>query len=607
MQAVILAAGMGKRLKELTRDNTKCMVKVNGITLIERALRILDKKNLSKIVVVTGYKRENLEEYIDTLNISTPVVYVRNDVYDKTNNIYSLLLAKGYLVKEDTLLLESDLIFEESLIDRLLEDDRDTLALVDSYASWMDGTCMIIDDDDRIMDFIPGKYLNYEDKDKYYKTVNIYKFGADFSGNVYIPFLEAYLKAMGVNEYYESVIKLIAMLDGAGIRAKRLDGEIWYEIDDEQDLDIASTLFAEDDRKAYLAIEDRFGGYWRYPKLKDYCYLVNPYFPPVKLIEEMKASFTELLTQYPSGMKINSMLAAKNFGVHKEHIVVGNGAAELIKSMAEHVVRGSVGIIRPTFEEYPNRYADKIVVYKSDREDYGYDADDLMRFYGEHKVDWLILINPDNPTGNYIGHKDVLRLIDWCKANDVKIIVDESFLDFATENADGSATMISEDMLSGYIGLYVIKSISKSYGVPGIRLGILASADEETVAYIKKDVAIWNINSFGEFYMQIAEKYNKDYKAALEKFRACRAEMISALDKIDGLKVFGSEANYVMCRIDNGMTAEELAAKLLKNNVLIKDLTAKIGDGKQYIRLAIKRREENEELAESIADAFSSR
>ena len=88
MQAVILAAGMGKRLKELTRNNTKCMVKVNGVTLIERMLRQLDKHNLSRVIIVIGYESEKLIKYIATLNTKTPIVYINNSIYDKTNNIY---------------------------------------------------------------------------------------------------------------------------------------------------------------------------------------------------------------------------------------------------------------------------------------------------------------------------------------------------------------------------------------------------------------------------------------------------------------------------------------------------------------------------------------
>ena len=244
MQAIILAAGMGKRLKDLTQNNTKCMVKVNGVTLIERLLRILDRKQLSRIVLVVGYEGQKLIEFIQTLGIQTAIEYIDNPIYDKTNNIYSLALANEYLVSEDTLLFESDLIFEESLVDCLLEDERETLALVDKYESWMDGTCTVLDEEDCIVDFVPGKYLKFMDREQYYKTVNIYKFSKHFSKYTYMPFLDAYAKAMGNNEYYESVIKLIAMLETKEIRVKRLEGQKWYEIDDVQDLDIAESMFA---------------------------------------------------------------------------------------------------------------------------------------------------------------------------------------------------------------------------------------------------------------------------------------------------------------------------------------------------------------------------
>ena len=279
MQAVILAAGMGKRLKDLTRNNAKCMVQVNGISLIERALRILDRKGLSKIVIVIGFEGEKLSDFVTGLSIHTPIEFVENPVFDRTNNIYSLLLAKHYLMKEDTLLLESDILFEEEVIDLLLCDTRQTLALVDTFASWMNGACMELDADDTIREFIPGKYLRFEEKKEYYKTVNIYKFSRNFSAKIYIPFLEAYIKAVGVNEYYESVIKLIAMLEDSEIKAKRLTGQIWYEIDDAQDLDIASILFADTNVEKYNMLVSRYGGYWRYPALMDFCYLVNPYLP----------------------------------------------------------------------------------------------------------------------------------------------------------------------------------------------------------------------------------------------------------------------------------------------------------------------------------------
>lgn len=599
MQAIILAAGMGKRLKDLTQNNTKCMVKVNGVTLIDRMLHQIDKQHLSRVVIVVGYEGQKLIDYIGTLDIQTPIVYVDNPIYDKTNNIYSLALAKEYLRKEDTLLFESDLIFEDSVIEALLEDPRDTLALVDKYESWMDGTCVKLGGDDSIESFVPGKKFKFNEINDYYKTVNIYKFSKHFSETHYVPFLEAYQEALGVNEYYEQVLRVITMLDDPEIKAKRLNGQLWYEIDDIQDLDIAESMFITDDEQRVSMLQGRFGGYWRYPQLIDFCYLVNPYFPPQKLIDEIKASFEKLLTQYPSGMRVNSLLAAKNFSVHSENILVGNGAAELIKSLMERFT-GKLGIIRPTFEEYSHRYSEEdIVCFWPDNDDYQYSINDLIDFFGKNPVQNLVLINPDNPSGNYIPKVDLLKLIEWTKQKNIRLLVDESFVDFADEQNN---TLIDTEILEVNRHLYVMKSISKSYGVPGLRLGVLASGDTQAIAEMKKDVAIWNINSFAEFYMQIEEKYKKDYTVALEKFRIERTRYEAELASIDGLRVIPSQANYIMAEITNGMTAAELTRVLIvEHNILIKNLLAKVnGKGKQYIRLAIRTEEEDNKLIEAL-------
>ena len=597
MQAIILAAGMGKRLKELTQDRTKCMVQVNGVALIDRMLHQIESRHLSRIVIVVGYEGEKLMKYIDTLGIRTPIVYVQNPIYDKTNNIYSLALAKDYLCQDDTLLFESELIFEDAVIDQLLDDPRETLALVDKYESWMDGTCVKLGPDDSIASFVPSKNFRFEEAHEYYKTVNIYKFGRHFSRTHYVPFLEAYSKALGNNEYYEQVLRVIAMLDDPEIRAKRLSGQLWYEIDDIQDLDIASSMFAQDPDLRVSLMQGRYGGYWRYPQLLDFCYLVNPYFPPQRLIDEIQANFTSLLTQYPSGMRVNALLAAKNFAVHQQNILVGNGAAELIKALMARL-EGVTGFIRPTFEEYPNRYQDRPnVCFTPAGPDFRYTADDLMAFFGPQDIDNLVLINPDNPTGNYIPAPDVLRLADWAQGKGIRLILDESFADFADE-ADN--TFIRQDLLDRYRRLYVVKSISKSYGVPGLRLGVLASGDQDLIAALKKDVAIWNINSFAEFYMQIEEKYKKDYARSLELIRAERARFRRELEKLPNLRVIPSQANYLMVELLGGLSARAITRELLVNRcILVKDLSPKLG-GQQYLRLAVRDTRDNDRLLEAL-------
>lgn len=599
MQAIILAAGMGKRLKHLTQNNTKCMVKVNGVTLIDRMLHQIDRQNLSQIVIVVGYKGKELMDYISSLDIKTPIRFVENAIYDKTNNIFSLYLAKDYLVSEDTILFESDLIFEDSVLEGLIKDPRDTLALVDKYQAWMDGTCVKLGADDSIAEFVPGKHFDFNDTGKYYKTVNIYKFSKHFSETRYVPFLEAYSSALGNNEYYEQVLKVIAMLDNPEILCKRLEGELWYEIDDVQDLDIAESMFKETEEEMLAALMSRYGGYWRYPRLIDFCYLVNPYFPPKKMVDELKASFEPLLTQYPSGMKINSLVAGRNFSISQDNVVVGNGAAELIKSLMG-MLKGKTGFVRPTFEEYPNRYnKEETVCFYPDNADYSYTALDLMNFFEDKNIKNLVVVNPDNPSGNYIPKRDVLKLADWAEKNGIRLIIDESFVDFADEE---DSTLIDQDILDKYNSLYVVKSISKSYGVPGIRLGVLCSGDVPMISAIKKDVAIWNINSYGEYFMQIYEKYRKDYVKALAQFKAERERFAKNLSTVKGIRVIPSEANYLMVELTGEVKAKELNRKLLKNYwMLVKDLSGKI-DRPGYLRIAVRDEKDNDKLVAALKE-----
>ena len=212
MQAVILAAGMGRRLGELTKGNTKCMVEVNGVTLIDRLLGQLSKLDLKRVVIVVGYEGEKLVNYIgDRFSDRFEIVFINNPIYDKTNNIYSLALAREQLAEDDTILLESDLIFDDRMFSLILDNPYPNLALVAKYQTWMDGTMVRIDDDNNIVNFITKKAFKYSEVEHYYKTVNIYKFSRDFMVNKYLPFLDAYCSSIGNNEYYEQVLRVICM------------------------------------------------------------------------------------------------------------------------------------------------------------------------------------------------------------------------------------------------------------------------------------------------------------------------------------------------------------------------------------------------------------
>ena len=361
MQALILAAGMGKRLGELTKSNTKCMLELDGIALIDAALSNLTEVGVTKIIIVVGYKFENLIKHVGHDYLGVPVEYINNKEYENTNNIYSLYLASEKLIEDDTILLESDLIFDKEILSGLLLDKRKDLAVVDKYRSWMDGTVVTVNERHDIKEYIPRKNQEYSRIYEYYKTVNIYKLSKEFSEYKYVPFLKAYIESVGCDEYYEDVLRVIGHLDGA-LQAYILDGQKWYEIDDVQDKENAEIIFSKSIESKLKRLQNRYGGYWRFDDLIDFCYLVNPYFPNNRMVEEFKCNFENLLREYPSGLAVQNMLAAKHFGISKNKILVGNGASELMTFLPK-IVKGNVGIVLPTFNEYSKLFGEDRIVY----------------------------------------------------------------------------------------------------------------------------------------------------------------------------------------------------------------------------------------------------
>ena len=346
----------------------------------------------------------------------------------------------------------------------------------------------------------------------------------------------------------------------------------------------------------------RYGGYWRFPEMLDYCYLVNPYFNRSAIIKEMQDFFPVLVSEYPSGMRVNSGLASECWNIRQERIVVGNGAAELIKALMERL-EGKIGVVRPTFEEYPNRIsAEQVETFIPQNDMFRYGADDLIEYFGEHKVDTLLLINPDNPSGNFINPSGIHKLAQWCETNGIFFVLDESFVDFSVGYETN--TFLENNILEKYPHMAVMKSISKSYGVPGLRLGILCSADEKLITNIKKQVSIWNINSFAEFFMQIYPKYRMDYKHACDQFIKAREDFEVELKKIPFIKVMPSQANYFFLEVLPPYKPLELCAILLKKyNILASACLAKKGiESNRYMRIAVRSHGDNAKFIAALKE-----
>lgn len=589
MQALILAAGMGRRLGKLTENKTKGMIEINGKTLLARSLNILTSfEEIKRIILVVGFASDGVRKAIGNSWNGREVIYVENPDYDKTNNIYSLFLAKKELCEDDTILLESDLIFERTLIERLIEDKEKDIVLVAKWKSWMDGTVVTLSENNEVAQFIGKNSFDFKNANNYYKTVNIYKFSKTFSTEIYAPFLEAYCRAFGHSEYYENILGIIIFINKSNLRAAIVgESDKWYEIDDHNDLDIAETLFSGNS-DSYLK---RYGGFWRFTDLRDFCYLVNPYFPTSKMFKEFERNMQKLICEYPSTSRIQKKLAADMFDCPPEYLLIGNGASELIAVLLSNLEYDSIGIPIPTFHEYVARSNPKKTRFlKTDNKNFSYDENDLISFSNE--VDTVVVVNPDNPTGNFIPKEKMVKFIEKMDSQGKTVIIDESFVDFADSSQEH--TLIKQDILEKYKNLIVIKSIGKSYGVPGCRLGVLASANSPLIEKIQKAMPVWNISSFGEFFLQIFHKYKNDYTTSIDKIISQRDALFNSLESIRFLRPIPSSANYILCEVLDPYECSFLAQKAIEKGILIKDCSDKSGfENKKYIRVTVRNEEDN--------------
>ena len=603
MQALMLAAGMGKRLGKFTNNNTKCMVEIAGEKLIDRAIDAVKIAGINKMILVVGYKGQNLIDYINDKykNDSMEFVFINNTDYDISNNIYSFYLAKDYITEDDTILLESDLIYDKNLIKKVVEDEHKDIAVVAKYKSWMDGTVVTCSNDGFITEFVDKVDMDYNNLKKYYKTVNIYKLSKDFNKFVYVPFLKAYMKAYGLDSYYETTLKVIAHLSKTQIYGYELGDTPWYEIDDAQDLDISNVMFSSGKQK-YDLITSKFGGYWRYEKVMDFCYLVNPYFPTDNMVKKLQTEYPILLNNYPSGLNIQNLNAERMFGVNQDYLLVGNGAAELINCLG-HITTGKIAVGLPTFNEYVRCFKNsEIIAIDNSKWNYGVNLEEYKKAC--KNVDMLCIVSPDNPSGAMLSKDEACDLLETAKQTNTTLVIDESFIDFADKEI--KYTLLSNEILEKYPNLIVIKSIGKSYGVAGLRLGILASSNKNLLKQIRQDMQVWNINSFAEYFLQIFNLYAKHYNLACEKIAAERNRMVCELNKIAGIKAYNSQANFIMIDLGNNSSYNFCIEALDKYNLLIKDLSTKnYFNNRNFVRVAVKNTDENNILLNLFKQYFN--
>ncbi len=352
----------------------------------------------------------------------------------------------------------------------------------------------------------------------------------------------------------------------------------------------------------YDFISNQHGGYYRY-NFVDHAYLYNLYFPPEAVFTNFKDQIHNLVLNYPVAQDALAGLIGRIINQPAERIVVGNGAAELIKIVSGHISNKLI-IPVPSFNEYANAApADKVVEFPLEFPSFQIDVDKFAAEAIKIKADVAVVVTPNNPTSMLITKPDLIRLAEKLETNNCMLIIDESFLDFA-DNPD-QKSMGQE--IEKYQNVAIFKSMSKAYGICGLRIGYMLTANSQFAEVVRNGVHIWNINGFAEEFLRLLPDYKQEFLASCKQVRTDRNSLYKKLRSIKGMTVYKPDANFIFCRLpDYAQSATKITKKLfIEHNMYIKDCAGKTQpDANRYLRIASRTETENCKLVEALTQVI---
>ncbi|WP_458723112.1 aminotransferase class I/II-fold pyridoxal phosphate-dependent enzyme [Pseudomonas brenneri] len=596
-KAIVLAAGMGSRLGRASDFTPKPLTEVNGLSILANALNIFVEAGYQEVVLVIGYKGLKIRAYVAALQLPVTVRFIENTEWATTNNLYSLYLASHELAGEEGVtLLEGDIFFRASVIMALdAQSARECLAVVSPLTPLMEGTFAETDAHGLIRQFGSSKADDHLTADRPLKTANIYYLSADFCKNYLIGELEQNVKKGRVNDYYEVTFKT-ACVQGMRFKAIEVDPGTWIEIDNLYDLRIASYQFSE---HKHALLSSQHGGYWRFP-VTDHALIYNLHFPPAGLKKLMVDRFADIALNYPASAGASLPLLSDFLGVPADNLVIANGVSEIIR-LLPRLFAGNLLVFEPSFNEFANAFPkDRVTTIRlTAQNQFALDIEHTLRVIEQHQLDAVVLVTPNNPTGGLIPKATILELYRRTEEQAPYLIVDESFLDFAGEARDHT---LLNDLLA-LPRIIVLRSMSKTFGIGGLRLGYAASANQGWLGALRKELPIWNINGFAEEFMLNLPQYRKEYAASCAQVRRETDDLVAQLREIEALEVFSTVSNFVLCRLKQGFpSAPELAALLVDEfSIFIKECSAKVmDDADRYLRISSRNREQNDRLIDAL-------
>jgi histidinol-phosphate/aromatic aminotransferase/cobyric acid decarboxylase-like protein/choline kinase len=592
--AVILAAGIGARLGY--HEAPKALVEVGGRSIVCRALDGLAAVGVERVAVVVGHEQRSIKAALREYR-HVAITYVVSDAFNRTNNAWSLWLARDHLVA-DTIVLDGDVVFEVALLRRLLEAARMSAAGATAVARWepgMHGTVVDSGPDRRITRMLlardqrPGEPLSHM-----FKTINVHLLRHAYLQMDFVPRLEQLIAEGEEQEYYERVIADAAADGNFDLRAVDCSDLRWAEVDDVTDLRVARYRFGTLDEQLAI-LRTQHGGFRRLG-VTDHSLPTNHHFPPPAMFELMRGELEASIGEYPVGQTAIQELVAATIGLPVQQLAVANGASELIKVLPG--LLGPAAVVTPAFNEYEAVFSDhKSCTFELEPPEFTLDVAALQRAAVAEGVGAVILASPGNPTSTAVRRAELVDLAGRLGAMGIRLILDESFVDFC------AASSTLEPDLGRFPNLVIVKSMSKAYGIGGLRLGYLATADLKLAAHVRSALPIWNINGPAETFLRLLPGFGDDFRASVAQTRADCDELHARLDEIPGLHAHGPDANFVLVQLPHGRTSAEVVRALLRDHQLfVKDCAGKsMRDGTRYLRIASRTSAENARVANALS------
>lgn len=594
MKAIVLAAGLGGRMRPLTDSVHKSLLPVGNTTILGRIIDGLLSIDVRDILVVTGYLSSQVREFIAQRYPETPVRFVHNARYSETNNIVSLSMALDEMeIDSDVILIECDVLFDPSVLTRLLSPERGNIALLDRYRPGMDGTVVSVERDLVTQVFPP--HLQTEDFDyrNKFKTLNIYRFDRDFSRERLKPLLSCYANVIDSGCYYELVLGMLINMQRETVRAEVLDGSCWAEVDDPNDLSAARFTFEPEVRSHIL--ERAKGGHWNFPIL-DFTFMRNMYFPTDAMMAAMRRALPSLVRSYGSAQHVLNEKLAYVLRCRPARVQSLHGASQIFPMLQELLGSGRILLPAPTFGEYPRWLAS----HETYSDVAGIDRDALASRIGDFEM--VVVVNPNNPTGTTLS-TEWLHSLAFAHPKTM-FLVDESFADFA-----GQRSLLHHLESAPLENVIVFASLSKSFGAPGLRLGYAYSCNERKIEQLAGGIPIWNLGAPAEFLLELVLKFQPELEASFRRTATDRCDFAGRLQNLPGVReVFSSGGNFLLFRL-NGKDPSRAAALtenlLTRHSIYVKDVSMKFLEPAPYLRVAVRRPSENQRLIEAMAACMS--